>query len=436
MAKRPTGREGKADSGDGSRSGHAGDMFAEAEIKPPRSGSTSGRGQAARVDSDQHGHGADADHRRTTVPTFDSIIGQERALQTLTAAMRCGRVHHAWIFAGPPGVGKRTTALAFAAALLDPTTTEDLSGVPRPDPNSQTQRLIASKSHPDMHLITKELATKSSDDVVRRSKQTSIAKEVVQEFLVEPAVKARVIHSGTPIGKVFVIDEAELLNDSSQNALLKTIEEPPAGTLLILVTSSEERLLTTIRSRCQRVEFTALDHEGMIEWVRRSGIDVPPVQVDWIVRVSAGSPGEARLAAERGLFRWEEELGPLLDAAIRGKFSIGLAGTMAKLIDEQAAAEIKINAEASKDGANKVWARRMLAFAGERLRRLLHEHARSLRSARSESVSFADDPKTVRLLHMIQAVAEADRHIATNVSLGLALENLVTQFVAEAESVA
>lgn len=359
---------------------------------------------------------------------LDAIIGQERAIRTLTAAMACGRVHHAWIFAGPPGVGKFTAARAFAGALLDPTTEPDLAGVPRPDPESQTQRLIASNSHPDLHVITKELAALSADDAVRRSKQTSIAKEVVQEFLVEPAQRARVVHAGTIIGKVFIIDEAELLNDASQNALLKTIEEPPEGTLLILVTSSEERLLTTIRSRCQRVEFSSLDQEELVEWIRRSGLDLPPIQFDWLLRAAGGSPGEASLFADRGLFAWEEQIGPALDAALRGKYALGLAGAIAKLIDEQAAIEVKRNADASKDGANKVWARRMLSFIAERLRRSLREHAKS-------SGMNADDPKTARLLHMIQAVAEADRHIGSNVNMGLALENLTAQLVAEPEPV-
>lgn len=397
------------------------------EPKPAPSGSRTPRPAAAQDQPDQDA----APHQ--LLPTLDAVIGQDRAVRTLVAAMTCGRVHHAWIFAGPPGVGKLTTARAFAAALLDPTTQPDLAGVPRPDPDSPTQRLLAAGAYPDLHLITKELAGKSSDDAVRRSKQTSIAKEVVQEFLVEPALKARSVHSGTAIGKVFIVDEAELLNDASQNALLKTVEEPPEGTLLILITSSEERLLTTIRSRCQRVEFAPLDQDGMVEWLRRSGLDLPPIQFDWLLRIANGSPGEALLAAERGLYKWEEELGPSLDVAIRGRYALGLAAAMAKLIDEQAAAEIKRNSDASKDGANKVWSRRMLGFVGDRLRRSLRDHAKTVKPAADPPAS--EDPKTARLLHMLAALAEADRHIASNVNLGLALENLAAQLVAEPESV-
>ena len=71
---------------------------------------------------------------------LDQILGQQRAIETLDAAIQSGRIHHAWIFHGPAGVGKFTTALAFAAAILDPDMTPDLSGRVRPDPDSPVQR--------------------------------------------------------------------------------------------------------------------------------------------------------------------------------------------------------------------------------------------------------------------------------------------------------
>jgi DNA polymerase-3 subunit delta' len=206
------------------------------------------------------------------ITTLDQIIGQAGAKRTLERAMQSGRVHHAWIFHGPAGVGKKTAAVAFAAAMLDPSTSADLGGNLVPEQDSAVQRLVRSGTHPDLHIITKELAAMSREDTVRKGKQFGIAKEVVEEFLTEPAGKSRMMPGESRAGKVFIVDEAELLSPISQNTLLKTLEEPPAGTVIVLVTSAEERLLPTIRSRCQRVSFSPLEEGEMNKWLSRRGV--------------------------------------------------------------------------------------------------------------------------------------------------------------------
>jgi len=120
------------------------------------------------------------------------ILGQDRAIETLRASVRAERVHHAWIFAGPPGVGKRTTAVAFAALLLDPSTGPTLTGEIEADPDSPIQRKIAEGTHPDLHIITKELAAHSEEARVRRQKQITIAKEVIIERLITQCPHAAV----------------------------------------------------------------------------------------------------------------------------------------------------------------------------------------------------------------------------------------------------
>jgi DNA polymerase-3 subunit delta' len=154
-------------------------------------------------------------------------------------------------------VGKFTTALAFAAVILDPSSQPDLSGVIEPDPESASQQLLAAGTHPDLHIITKELAVVSRVDSVRDSKQRNIAKAVLEEFLLEPAARTGSMN-GALASKVFIVDEAELIDGVGQNSLLKTLEEPAPGSVIILVTANEERLLPTIRSRCQRVGFAPL----------------------------------------------------------------------------------------------------------------------------------------------------------------------------------
>lgn len=363
-----------------------------------------------------------------TASRMDQIFGHARPLDILQSAMTSGRVHHAWIFSGPQGVGKRTTAVAFAATLLDPTLAPDLSGRLSVDPDSTVQQLIRSGNHPDLHVLKKELAAVSREQRVRDSKQSSISNEVINEFLIEPAARSRVLQvpGRTIAGKVFIIDEAELMNLVTQNTVLKTLEEPPEGTVIILVTSSEDRLLPTIRSRCQRVSFSPLTDSQMLKWLATHAPDLTGGKRDWVLRFAQGAPGSAALALEHDLFTWQQDLGPKLDAVAGGVFPPDLSGIMAKLIGERAEAMVKANPDASKDGANKAWGRRMLGFLAEDLRLRIR--------SRAKSGATTGDPALHRLLCAADAVAQAEHHLNTNVNLAHLLDNLVAQMAAEPET--
>ncbi len=352
---------------------------------------------------------------------LDQLIGQRGARRVLQAALRSGRVHHAWIFHGPQGIGKFTAAYAFAAALLDSTTAARSGGDPVPDADSTVQTLCRSGNHPDLHVITRELAAISREKTVRDSKQTSISKEVLDEFLLEPALRTRVMHGESLMGKVFIVDEAEMITPAVQNILLKTVEEPPPGTAIILVTSNEDRLLPTMRSRCQRVAFQPLDEHEMEAWLKSAAPDLGAARRTWVASFAAGSPGLARLAIQHGLDQWHETLSDMLAAADKGQFVPELGQTMAKLIAERAEADVKANPDASKDAANKAWARRMLAFVAE------HHRAR----LRSRPPAGPDDPAALRALAAIDAVHAAEGHLAANVNLGMLLENLSAQLALE-----
>ncbi|MEL7484826.1 MAG: AAA family ATPase, partial [Planctomycetota bacterium] len=240
-----------------------------------------------------------------------SVLGHDRPIHQLTAAIESERLHHAWVFHGPKGVGKLTTALAFAALVLDPTTERDLSGNLAPDPAGRVQSLLQAGTHPDLHVITKELARYSTERSVRESKLTTIPKDVVETHLLRPAALAPQLNSGALATKVFIVDEAELLDRSPtnapvQNALLKTLEEPAPGTLIILVTSDEQRLLPTIRSRCQRVRFAPLPGDAMQHWTKSQ--DLTPDQADWALRFGQGSPGLVLEAIATGQDRWRARI--------------------------------------------------------------------------------------------------------------------------------
>jgi DNA polymerase III subunit delta' len=352
---------------------------------------------------------------------FAEIIGQERAIANLRSCIQSGRVHHAWIFHGPPGVGKFTTALAFAGVILDPTTAPGLSGEVEPDPESETQRLLESGSHPDLHIVNKELAVVSREASVRDSKQRNIAKDVLEEFLIEPAVKTSASRGGLA-AKVFIVDEAELIDGRGQNALLKTLEEPAPGSVIILVTSSEERLLPTIRSRCQRVGFVPLSEADMERWLKQSELDVASLGADdrrWLMQFAAGSPGTAELALETGLVQWRSTLAPMLAELEQGRFPIEMGQIMAKLADDWAAAWVDRpgNENASKDAANKAAARQMF--------RLIAEHYRH-RLRRQADAGSPDEMS----LRAIDLVCEAERQAESNVQAQFVMENLAAQLSA------
>lgn len=346
---------------------------------------------------------------------FSEVIGQDRAIAMLRDAVRTRRIHHAWIFHGPPGVGKFTTALAFAGVILDPSSQPNLSGEIEPDPGSHTQQLLAAGTHPDLHIITKELAEYSKEQKVRESKQRNIAIDVVREFLIEPAKNSGAATTGALASKVFIVDEAELLahgTNAAQNSLLKTLEEPPAGSVIILVTSQEERLLPTIRSRAQRVALAPLSDEDMRRWMKASGLDLAGLDQgarEWLLAFAGGSPGTAKLAMDTGLVAWHETLGPMLDDLDRARFPIDFGTVGAKLADDWAEAWVKQRENASKEAATRAAAAQVL--------RLIAEHYRAQMRGRTAE----------RAARAVELVREAEQQADSNVNLMFVLDNLGAQ---------
>lgn len=376
---------------------------------------------------------------------LDQILGQDHAIETLTRSMESGRIHHAWIFHGPKGVGKCTTALAFGALLLDASTQRTFSGAWEADPSSKAAELLAAGTHPDLHLVTKELALYDEDSKVRERKLSSIPKAVIEKHLLHPAAMAAQM-SGGMASKVFIVDEAELLDRSLsnapvQNAILKTLEEPPERTVIILVTSNEDRLLPTIRSRCQRVRFSPLNAMQMHQWVdqaRRDAakaqaseegaakpqpeavlLDLPPESIGWLNEFADGSPGVFLHAAQAKFHEWAAKLNGPIDAALRGTYPLGLGGQMAELVEAYAKNVVDTEENASKEVASRRGAEWMLRMVCTRARAALRGTAKG----RVE----AGNPRAEAILHVIDAVREAETELDSNVNSTFVFDKLAAE---------
>jgi len=365
--------------------------------------------------------------RPTVRVALGEMLGQGRAVSTLHAAVRSGRIHHAWIFSGPDGVGKMTAALGFAAILLDHAVAPGAERSLEPDPDSHVQSLLAAGTHPDLHVVRKELAPFSREARIRTHKQTVIPVDVLREFLIEPAARSRVLPGVSLASKVLIVDEAHLLGVEGQNALLKTLEEPPSGTVLILVTSNEARLLPTVRSRAQRVAFVALDDHDMLLWAARSGLlerlgtdTIPP----WLAAIARGSPGRTLAALDGGLERWHRELGDAIGELPQGRYPVELASKGPELVEQLVNHRLGANPNASKDAANKDAARQLLAYVGDRLAAGMRDEA-----ARATSPCSADSQRVDAWINAIDAVHRAEGYLGSNVQLKFVLDSLAGQLV-------
>jgi DNA polymerase-3 subunit delta' len=185
---------------------------------------------------------------------FADILGQDRALSHLRLACSARRLSQAYCFFGPPGVGKRATALALAQAVnclastaQAPGTAADACGT------CAACRKVAAGLHPD---VTE----------VRPAGKTVIGIDQVREVTARAALRA---YEGRT--KVFILDPAELMQEPAANALLKTLEEPTGATLFILVTGTPSALLPTILSRCQGVRFDPLGEGPLRDILVRRG---------------------------------------------------------------------------------------------------------------------------------------------------------------------
>ncbi len=357
------------------------------------------------------------------------IIGQTRAIESLQAGLRSGRLHHAYLFHGPVGVGKFTTAVLFARVLLCREPRPDTQRNLDPCGSCESCRLLdqgADSSgtpppHPDLHVVTKELARFSDDPAVRQRKLRSIPIEVVRQALIDPVYRAP--HLGQR--KVFIVDEAHLLNDEGQNQLLKTLEEPPAGTILILIIPSESHLFPTIRSRCQRVGFSPLTERAVADWVDRQSVALSSDHRHWLVAFADGSLGRAKTALDYGLAEWAQDLLPAIDRMAQGRYPLELGQRLTELMEAFAKRWTQEHENASKEAANHLAAELVLTMIAQHVRRRVATLAAELEVDGPDG-SIAAEQRLSPWLTAIDALQQAETEISANVKLDVAADRLLS----------
>ena len=224
------------------------------------------------------------------------ILGQNRAVEQFATAWASRKLHHAWLLAGPRGIGKATFAKAAARRVL-----ADAAGPPSPLPGVATDddhamvRLVEAGSHPDMRWLER-LENEKTGNLNRNIKVDQVRE--LGEFMGMTAALSP--------WRVAVIDTVDDLETSGANALLKILEEPPANTLFFLVSHAPGRLLPTIRSRCRRLDFGNLADDAMTSVIEREAPDLPAAERDRVIAMSGGSAGRALAFAELGLAKLED----------------------------------------------------------------------------------------------------------------------------------
>jgi len=356
-----------------------------------------------------------------TEPLLEATEHQGRARVALSAAL-AGEPSHAYLFRGPRGSGKRTAARAFAAEVL---------AAAAPDPEDARRRALLDPSpHPDLVWLAPAGAQHMVEEVRER---------VIRASAYRPFEGGK---------RVFVVEAAEAMRDESQNALLKTLEEPPGFVHLILLSSDGEGLLETVASRCQPIDFVPLPATVLEEALAGEG---PPDEVAAASRLAAGDLERARLLlGERGR-QLRAEVERCLAAVLDGR--CGEAPWKALLDDAKAAGEdaeaaarealeeesqagVKRSAKDMTDGAKRAGRRRrteVLALAYELCATWLRDLAAVLAGA--EEVVFNRDRldqlragaaglELERVRDAAALVEEARRGLDLNVSEELALEAL------------
>ncbi|MCA8885921.1 MAG: DNA polymerase III subunit delta', partial [Hyphomonadaceae bacterium] len=204
-----------------------------------------------------------------------SFVGHEAEEEALAEGLHGGRMHHAWLLAGPKGLGKATLAyrvarVALGAKRVGPRALDV-------DPDDPIARRVMALSHPDLFVLRRGLSDRGKP---RREIAVDDARELAHFFSLAPSEGGM---------RVAIVDAVDDLNRNAANAILKTLEEPPARSILMLICHAPGAILPTIRSRCRRVVLRPPSDRAALEWLLEHG-DVGREEAGLALAAAGGEP--------------------------------------------------------------------------------------------------------------------------------------------------
>ena len=350
-------------------------------------------------------------YRKWRPTRFDEVAGQQHVTQTLKRAILSERVSHAYLFTGPRGVGKTSTARILAKALNSEITDEG-------EPITDSETSIAIDEGRYMDLIEIDAASNRGINDIRDLRDNVQFRPVSGKY------------------KVYIIDEVHMLTDAAFNALLKTLEEPPPSIVMILATTESHKIPATIISRCQRFDFRRLSNDDVIERLLEvcevEEIEAEPAVLEMIARTAWGSLRDAENLLEQlfvsyGQAGEDGQPSEITETQARELLGLGDTATSLELASALLAKDVAqaltvINREAQR-GAD-LRALRTGAVDALRVALLIKagvEDSITQGSEFSESMAAAARPARLnQILHILTALGQAD--LKANSSSPLPLE--------------
>ena len=353
-------------------------------------------------------------YRKYRPQTFEQVVGQSHVVSTLERAVCEGRTSHAYLFCGPRGTGKTTMARILAKALMCEQGEGHL-----PDGTCEECRLIAAGEHPDVYEL----------DAASRTGVDNVREEIINRVDYAP-VRGRY--------KVYIIDEVHMLTPAAFNALLKTLEEPPAHVVFIMCTTDPQKILATILSRVQRFDFHSIAPDEMrahlVDVCEKEGFTFDDEALDIVVRHARGGMRDALSALEQLSVFGAGDVSAEAARDLLGEASgSALSGVSLALANRDVPALFSEVAELVNNGGD------LLQFTRELASRVRDAYVVSVAGAKPGVVNASDDAlaelageaaaygSSDRLARVLTVLGDAASEMRTAVNQRLVLEIALTR---------